>query len=145
SRQAAGREGTWPRRAGELETCESRLDGFCELLQIPRDNECCEALGRNQLITARDQFGHFVPIHCTYIQPERHPASWSDVSRQVKPVRLGGGQRYIVARQHLAGDRNDAIAVVVVQEICEDLLPDHEACVSSANLTGGLWKRKADL
>jgi hypothetical protein len=60
-------------------------------------------------------------------------------------VGLAGSQRRIVSRQHLAGESDDAIAVMVVQEIPECSLPHQKCCVPSCDLANSLRERAHDL
>src|SRR5690348_11059348 len=85
-----------------------------------------EAFRGGQLIPAAHQLRHFVPVDFAAIETQRYPAPRADVRRQIKPVRLRRGQRLIFPGQHLAGNRYDSVAVVVVQEISKSLLPDQE-------------------
>ena len=65
------------------------------------------------------QFRNLFPIHLAHIETQSHPTSRPDVGRHVEPRRVGSDQRVIVAGQDFAAEADNAISMMVVQEICE--------------------------
>jgi len=80
------------------------------------------------------QLADLVPVNLSNIQPQRDPPSWANVRGQVKSLRIGSRQGSVISRQHLAGDSNDPVSVMVIQVIAEDPLPDPEGGMLSVVL-----------
>jgi hypothetical protein len=80
-----------------------------------------------------------------HVQSQRDPALRCDVGGQIKSARLRLRQRLVVAEEYLAGDRDDAITVMVIEEVSESLLPDEKLRVRSVNLASGPRQRKSNL
>src|SRR6266481_4489671 len=95
-----------------------------------------EAHGCDEAIAAEDEFAHFVPIHFAHIQTKRDPASWPNIGGQIAAVRLSGDERYVVAGQGFAGDGNDAVAVMVVEEVSEGAFADQKRGVPAVFFPG---------
>lgn len=89
------------------------------------------SLGCDQCVAAQQQFPHFVPIDFARVQSERDPALRCDVSGKIESVGLGLSQRLIVAWQYFAGDRNNAVTVMVIKEISKGLFSDQKLGVRS--------------
>jgi hypothetical protein len=97
-------------------------------------HRCRQPLRRDQGVAAQQQFLHFVPIDLTLVQPQRSPALRCQVGGQLISGRLSLSQSLVVAGQHLACDRDNAIPVMVIKEVSEGLFPDEKLRVRSAVL-----------
>ncbi len=95
-------------------------------------------------VTAGYQFFYFLPIHFADVETKAYPAARTDVGGQVVFHRVRRHEDLVVAGEGFAADGNDAVAVMVVQEIGEDFFADAEAGVVSLQFPGGFGKGKAD-
>lgn len=64
----------------------------------------------------------------------RDPAFRCDVSEEIKSAGLSLSQRRVVAGKDLAGDRDNAVTMMVIEEVSEGLFPNQKLCVRSVNL-----------
>lgn len=64
---------------------------------------------------------------------------------KIKSGGLSLHQRLVVAWQYLASDRDDAVSVVVIQEVRKGLFPDQKLRVRSVDLAGSLRERERNL
>ena len=82
-------------------------------------------------VAADYEFSYFFPIHFTDIETKADPAARADVRRQVVFHRIGRDEDLVIAGESFAANGNDAIAMMVVEEVSEDFLADTEAGVVS--------------
>src|SRR5271166_3477419 len=105
-----------------------------------------QAPRRDQAVAVLDQLRDFFPIDFADVEAQPDPASRSDVGGHVEFFRVGGDQRDVVAGEDFAIDADDAVAVVVVEEIAEGFLADGDAGVAATQgLACGFGKREADV
>jgi hypothetical protein len=104
-----------------------------------------ECLRSNKHITAQHQFPDLAPIDPPHIQPQRHPAPRTDISRQVIPGRIRPHKSCIVARKRLAANRHNSIAVMVGKEVSECRLTNQETRMVPLHLNAGLRQREGNL
>jgi hypothetical protein len=93
-----------------------------------------QSLRRDHGIAAGKQLLHFCPVNIAPVKPQCHPTSRRNIGRKIKPVRLSVCQRLILARQHFTGDRNDAVAMMIVQKVGKCLFADQKLRMRSVNL-----------
>ena len=91
------------------------------------------------------QFLDFFPVDLADIQAKADPSARADVGGHVELLRIGGDEGGVVAGKDFAGDSDDAVAVVIVEEIGEDLLADFEAGVTAHHFPGRFGQRETDL
>jgi hypothetical protein len=103
-----------------------------------------QPLGRDKLVAATDEFRNFVPIDFTDVQAECGPSFRCEIGGQKKSAGLSGGERFVVSGENFAGDSDDAVSVMVVEEIGKRLFSNQEAGVLAVVPARGLGKRKAD-
>src|SRR4051794_29557854 len=99
----------------------------------------------NEAVSAADQLGDFFPVDFAGVEAEGDPTAGSHVSREVEAIGLGGGQRLILTGEDLAGYRDNAVAVMVVEEVGEGLFADQELRMATLKLARDLGQGKAEL
>lgn len=77
----------------------------------------CQTLGRKERVAAKQEFSDFLPVNVAHVQPQRYPSSRAYVGGKIKSVGLSLDQRVVVARQNLSGDCDDAIAMMIIEEV----------------------------
>ena len=68
----------------------------------------------------------FVPIDFAGVEAERNPSARGDVGREIESLGLSLSQPLVIARQDFAGNGDDTIAVMVVEEVGESLFLHQE-------------------
>lgn len=101
--------------------------------------------GCDQNIASLQQIPHFVPVDFSPVEPERHPPFRSDVSGKIESFRLSLDQRFVVAGLHFARHSDDAVSVMIVQEVSEGLFPYQELRMGSGGHPRGIRKGQSDL
>jgi hypothetical protein len=104
----------------------------------------CQLPGSDKGVAAEEKIGDFVPVDFADVEAEGDPASGCEVGREIESARLGFREGLVVAGEDFAGDGNDAVAVMVVEEISEGLFADEELRVGTMNEARGFRKRKGD-
>lgn len=100
--------------------------------------------GRDKLDAAPHQFGDLIPIDLADVQAERDPTARANIGGKIKSLGLRRGQCLVLAGQNFAGDRDDAISVMIVQKIREGLLAREKLGVAAEHLALGAGEREAD-
>ena len=95
-------------------------------------------------VAAGHQFSDFFPIHFAEVETKADPAARPDVGGQIEFHGIGRHKHGVVAGKSFAADGNDAIAVMVVEEVSEDLLSYAEAGVITLQFPGSFGKSEAD-
>ena len=103
-----------------------------------------EAFGSDKGVAAEDEIGDFVPVDFADVEPESDPASGCEVGREIEPARLGLREGFVVAGEDFAGDGNDAVAVMVVEEVGEGLFANEKLRVGTMKEARGFRRRKGD-
>jgi len=80
-------------------------------------------------VAAGYQFSHLFPVHFADVETKADPSARTDVRRQVVFHRIGRNEDLVVAGESFTADGNDAVAVMVVEKVSEDLLTDTETGV----------------
>src|SRR5690349_10870410 len=80
-----------------------------------------QSLRRRQTIAALYDLGDLAPSDAAAIEPHAEPSARPDVRRQVEPLGVEPGAIDILATLRLHADRDDAVAVMVVEKIRENL------------------------
>src|SRR5271169_5904920 len=89
-----------------------------------RRDESGEALGRNENVAGGKQIGNLVPIYFADIEAKSDPTFRANVGRKIESILLSGDKRGIFRRHDFARDRDNAVAVMVVEKIGEGFLAD---------------------
>src|SRR5215510_3697316 len=76
---------------------------------------------------------------------QHDPTFRCEIGGQIKSSRLSLSERFVIAGQYLAGNCDDAITVMVVEEIREGLFANQKLRVRSVNLARNLRKRERNL
>jgi len=122
------------------QTSSSTIDGSDLGLHLLR-----QALGSDQDVAPQQQLSDLVPIDLSHIKPQRDPAFRGNIRGEIKSAGLSLDQRLVVAGQYLAGNRDDTVSVMVIEEIGERLFADQEPRVRSTELARGLGQREPNL
>jgi hypothetical protein len=115
-----------------------------EIAPLPIAGLRSQPLGRDELVASADEFGNFFPIDFAGVQAESDPSFRSYVGGQIKPAGLSVGESFVVSGQDLAIDGDDAVSMMVVEEIGKRLFSNPEAGVLTVVPARSLGKRKAD-
>ncbi len=99
-------------------------------------------IGRYLSANSSDPLSQF---HPPTVHPQPHPTHRSYVSGNVKLGWLGRIQRLVVPRPNFAGQPDDSIAVMIVQEIGERLFSNDESRVPPESVSRRLGKRQTNL
>ena len=86
---------------------------------LPITDERGQALGCNELVAATDEFRNFIPIDFTDVEAKSDPSFRSHVGGQKESAGLRVGESSVVSGQNLAIEGDDAVPVMVVEEIGE--------------------------
>src|SRR5579863_960992 len=87
----------------------------------------CQFAGGGLEVAAGYQFSYFFPVHFADVETKPNPAARADVGGQVVFHRIGRNENLVIAGESFAANGNDAVAVMVVEEIGKDFLADMEA------------------
>src|SRR5215469_11267558 len=93
-----------------------------------------------QGVAAEQKLFYFIPIDFAGVEAERHPSARCDVGGKIEPAGLGLGQPLVVVGQHLAGDGDNSVSVMVVEKVGEGLFSDQELGVRSVHFARCLRK-----
>jgi len=108
-------------------------------------DQCGKFPGRGLQVAAGHQFFDFVPVHFSDVETKTNPTARAYVGGQVVFHRIGRNEDLVVAGESFAANGNDAVAVMVIEEIGEDFLSDTEAGVVSLQLPCSFGKGEADI
>ena len=87
--------------------------------------------GGHEAVAVADEVCHFLPVGLADVQPKADPSPRADIRRQVEPGGIYGRQLGVLAWPHFEANGDDAVAMVIVEEISERFLPHREAGVVS--------------
>ena len=85
-----------------------------------------QRLGGGQAVAFGDEIGDFGPVDLADVQAKTDPSSRADVGWAVEPRLIRGQEDVVFTALGPETDRDDAIAVMAVQVICEFLLANGE-------------------
>jgi hypothetical protein len=78
-----------------------------------------------------------VPVDFGKVEAESDPTAWADVGREVVALGLGFGEGGVFTGENFAGDGDDAVTVVIVEEVGESSFADLERGVGAAEFARG--------
>src|SRR5271169_3058735 len=84
----------------------------------------CQAFRRNQYIAQFHEVANLRPVDRVAVQPQTKPTPRPNVSRQIKTLWLAGSAIDVFPERRPAANRNDAVAVMIVQKISKYLAAD---------------------
>ena len=85
--------------------------------------------GGGQAVAVGDEIGDFRPVDLADVEAKADPSSRADVGGAVEPRLIRCQEDLVLAALGPETDRDDAVAVVVIEVICEFLLPNGEGGV----------------
>jgi hypothetical protein len=91
-----------------------------------------QCLWRCQTVAEFEDVLNLAPIDRASIEPQAEPTSGANIGRKIEVLRVTARTVDVLAQRGLAAHRNDAVAMVVVQEVREDPLPDPKVGVITA-------------
>ena len=97
----------------------------CQLLVVSCDLGG-QGLGGGQAVAVGDEIGDFGPVDLADVEAKADPSSRADVGGAVKPRLIRCQEDLVFAAFGLETDGDDAVAVMVVEVVCEFLLPNRE-------------------
>lgn len=83
-----------------------------------------KGFGRRHSIGVVDEFGNLFPVDGWQVEAYAEPASFARVARNEEPIRLVSCQFGIYSRRCFTGQRNDPVAVMIVEVPREPFLAD---------------------
>lgn len=95
-------------------------------------------------VAAVEEFFDFIPVDGGAIEPEADPAARTDIGGHVELARAGFDQKSILAGEDLAPEAEDAVAVMIVEKVGEDLFANEKSNVIAFCLAGYGRQREAD-
>jgi hypothetical protein len=97
-----------------------------------------------EVVAGEDEVGDFTPIYFAEIEAERDPTLVREISRRVELFGIGADQRLVIAGENFAGEADDAIAVMIIEEVGESFFADDETCVRAVKPASGFGKGESD-
>ena len=104
-----------------------------------------EAFGGSKEIAAEEKFADFVPVDLAGVEAESDPSARTDVGGQIVTLGLSSGQGGIFSWKNFAGDGNNAVAVVVMQEVSESSFAHKKGSVGAMEFALGFGKSESKL
>src|SRR6185436_7413694 len=102
-------------------------------------------LGSLMAIAAERVLGHLLPVDLADVQPETDPAARPDVGRQIEPGGIELGQIPVLPQPRLEAGGDDAVPMMIVEEIGKHLFPHPKRGVLPVDLARRLGKAETDL
>ena len=100
--------------------------------------------GSDLCVAAVNEFFDFGPVDRGQVKAETNPSARSDVGGEIEFAGIGGDKMLIVARERLTADAYNAVIVMVVEVVSEDLFADRESRVGLLVFAHSLRKGEAD-
>jgi len=104
-----------------------------------------EALWGSEQIAGEQEFADFVPIDFADVEAEGDPAARADVGGQVVALGLRSGEGGVFSGEDFAGDGDDAVAVMIVEEVGEGFLAHEELRVGGVDFASGFRESQGEL
>jgi len=96
------------------------------------------------MVASQEKIADLGPVDFGQIETERDPAARADVSREVVAFRLGFGEGGVIAGKDFAGDGDNAVTMMVVEEISKDFFADQKGGVGIFEYARGFGKSQRE-
>jgi len=103
-------------------------------------DEVGEFFGSGKVVAGQEKIADFGPVDFGQVETEGDPAARTDVGWEIVAFRLGFGEGGVFAGKDFTGDGDDAVTVVVVEEIGEDFFSDQKSGVGKLEFARGFGK-----
>jgi len=104
-----------------------------------------ESFWRDESVTEFHDVLHLEPVDGVAIQPQSEPTPRPNICRHIEPLRIAGDPIHIFPKGGLAANRDDPVAMMIVQIVCEHLATHPEIRVICPNASLTFGQRRTDL